>query len=245
MKLPAIDQPIHTVDLLGIGKKRFRPFTVKEQKLMMMAVESNELSIVIDCIKQIISNCCLDPIDVDAMPLIDIEMFFMNLRARSMGEMLNVFFKCNNEVGEVDPETNKKKECGMVIEVEVDLLKVPIVNKNYSKQIKFSDDLMVTMKYPTFELIDKLSKSETADTEFAVVAACIDQIIDKESVYDAKDATDEELEEFVDNLPSDKYDMLSEFVVNLPKARLEEKKKCPKCGFEHNLVLEGLNDFFI
>lgn len=138
MKLPRIDYPIHEVKLLSQKEPvKFRPFLVKEQKLMMMAVETDEIATTISTVKQIINNCLIDEIDVDFLPLVDIEILFLNLRARSMGEVTQVYFKCKNKIDtmkkfgleSVDLEKDGE-ECGMVIEVPVNLLTVPIVNQD-------------------------------------------------------------------------------------------------------------------
>ena len=244
MSLPKIDQPIHEVNLLSRDKPvRFRPFLVKEQKLMLMAVESKEADTTVKTVKQVINNCLLDKIDVDELPLVDLETLFLHLRARSMGEVLNLFFKCTNPVTD---NTGNTKPCGMVIDVPVNILNdVKIINKDGVKKIMFNDDMGVLMKYPSLEVVDRLMKSNDSTASFTLAAACIDKIFDKESVYNTKDCTEDEVLEFVENLPTDKYEMIEKFVEVLPKSQYKTSKKCIKCGYEHDFVLEGLSDFFI
>lgn len=250
MMLPKVDQPTYEVTLLSQDKPvRFRPFLVKEQRLMMMASEAKDLDATIKAIKQIITNCSIDPIDAEDLPLADLETFFLNLRARSMGEVLNLYFKCTNQVQDIQPNTLTQypqyKPCDMVLEVPVNIFDIKLINKDTERKIMVGETVGVIMRYPTLELVDRLAKSKSSEIIFTIVTACIDQVFDNDNVYSAKDATQAEMEQFVENLPTDAFDKLEEFVKKVPKSRYETKKKCTKCGFEHNFVLEGLSDFFL
>ncbi|CAB4124128.1 Baseplate hub assembly protein, bacteriophage T4-like [uncultured Caudovirales phage] len=237
MRLPKLEYPVHEVKLLSRDKPiRFRPFLVKEQKILMMAVESKNLDTVVDSMKQIINNCVVDEIDVDTLSLIDIEMFFLNLRARSIGEVIDVFFKCKNIVDDV--------ECNMVINVGVDLLKdVEVTNNTQSNKVMFNDKVGVIMKYPSLNHIKILDEEKNISDK--MIIDCMDQIFDEDEVYLTKDATEEELIEFLDKLSSQDLDKLETFIKNSPKISYNKNHNCPKCNFEHNISLEGLGDFFI
>ncbi len=234
-----IEHPIYDVQLFSRKDPiKIRPFLVKEQKLLMMAAESKEIPTTVATIKQIINNCSLTELDIDSLPLIDLEILFLNLRARSMGEIASVYFQCKNQIEE--------KECGMVLDVPVNLLEVPIINKNREKKIMFSENVGVIMKYPAFNLIENLNKNTVdSESEFIIVAGSIDKIFNVDDVYNAADATQDELLEFLMNLPQDKYDLMREFIENSPRSKLDIKQKCGKCSYEHSLTLEGLTDFFI
>jgi hypothetical protein len=250
MQLPTIEYQTYTVPLLSRKEPvRIRPFLVKEQKLLLMAVEAKEIDATISAVKQVIKNCVLDPIDVDELPLADLEILFLNLRARSLGEVINLFFKCTNMVPDASSQiiTNvgyPLKQCGMVIEVPVNLLQIPVINKDAPLRIMITKDVGLKMKYPSISMIDKLVKAESSEVIFAVIASCIDQIFDATNVYKAKDATQEELIKFVEELPAEKYELLEQFIENVPKTRFETKKTCTKCGYDHDFILEGLSDFF-
>jgi len=239
MMLPQISYPIYEVPLLSQKLPvKFRPFLVSEQKLMMMAAEAKETKTTIDTIKQIINNCLIEKIDVDSLPLVDLEILFLNLRAKSIGETTSLYFKCENEV--------ESLKCGMIIEVPINLLEIPIVNRNLEKKISFSDKVGVMMKYPTFEIINKLIETKNvSDMEFTVVINCIDYIFDEVSIYKAKDATQEELLAFVMKLQQEKYELMKTFIENSPRAKLTIEKECSKCKYLHKINLEGLEDFFI
>jgi T4 bacteriophage base plate protein len=245
MKLPKIETPIYQAKLLSIKEPvMFRPFLVKEQKLMLQIVEERDPKESIKITKTIIKNCLLDQsIDVDALPSVDIEILFLNFRARSMGENLDVFFKCKNLVGDGE----EKKECGMVIESSINLLEVPVANQDYNNRIMISDDIGIQMKLPTFEIVESIANvdANVENSEFKSIAMCIDFIFEKENVYYAKDATLEELIEFIVQLPPEKYELITKYFNNIPIVRKELDKECSKCGFKHKFVLEGLNDFFI
>jgi len=245
MKLPTIETPIYEVKLFSREEPvKFRPFLVKEQKLLLLATEQRDREEAVKATKQIISNCLLDKsIDVDTLPSVDIEILFLNFRARSMGENVDVFYKCKNLIGE-----EEKKECGMIVDFNVNLLEVPVANKEYESKIMISDNVGVKMKLPTFEIMQKINESlqnSYENSEFKSIALCIDFIFDNETVYYAKDATEEELIDFIMQLPPDKFDLIAKYFNNIPTVRKELDKDCPKCGYKHNFVLEGLNDFFI
>lgn len=238
MALPRIEYPIHTVQLLSIKEPvRFRPFIVKEQKLLMMALESEDLNTIIDAVKQIINNCVVDNINVDKLPLVDIEYFFLNLRARSVSENVELFFKCKNVIDEV--------ECGMIVDATVDITKqVNIVNSAGSNKIMFTDKVGVLMRYPTIEQVKLIGDQDLSAFE-KLILDCIDKIFDDESVINSGDVTREELIQFVNDLPSQDYERLQEFVEAAPTIQYIGYHNCPKCKFSHKIVLEGLNDFFL
>lgn len=244
MTLPKITTPIYELKLLSREKPiKFRPFLVKEQKLMMMAVENKDPNETVQVLRQIANNCIMDEdIDVNELPIVDLQLLFLNLRARSMGEVIEVYYKCKNLV--------EDSECGMIIEFPINLLEVPVVNVDSPRRIMISDDIGIQLKLPTFEdiqlMIEYQNKNpEDLDGEFRTAAMSIDYIFDKDTVYPSNEASLDELTEFVSNLPQEKYDIVEKAFDNLPTIRTKIAKKCPKCGHDHNFVLEGLEDFFI
>ena len=245
MKLPTIETPVYEVKLFSREEPvKFRPFLVKEQKLLLLGLEERDPKEATRITKQIIKNCLLDDtIDVESLPAVAIELLFLNFRARSMGETIDVYFKCKNNIKEED---ESEKECGMVIDFNVNLLEVPVANKDYNPKIMFSDTVGIKMKLPTFDIMNKIASSDKTveNSEFNSVALCIDYIFDKENVYYAKDATTEELVNFILQLSAEKYNLITKYFKNIPTVRQELHKDCPKCGFKHSFVLEGLRDFF-
>jgi len=247
MKFPEVSTPIYEVELLSSKKPiKFRPFLVKEQKLMLMAVESKDPAETVKILKEVATNCIVDKtINVDDLSYVDLELLFLNFRARSMGEQINVYFKCKNKVHE--EEQGELKNCGMVMEIPVNLLEVPVVNREIEKRIMINESVGVQMKIPTFEFMQSILERNMGDEDgdFKAIAMCVDYVFDSDNAYYAKDATTEEMINFLMTLPPEKYEDIENFFNNLPKVRKDIHHKCPKCSYEHDLKLEGLGDFFI
>lgn len=246
MMFPVLDRAIYKVDLLSRSTPvEYMPYTVKEQKILLMARESKELGPIIDGLRQIISNCLVDKsIDVAKLPLIDLEWLFLQIQAKSSGEKNPVYYKCTNAVS--ISGITPTYPCDMLMEFEVDLTKVQIHNKTVEKKIIINDKVGIMMKLPTFESTKLLLEAHAdVDHDQLLAAACIDYVFDDESVYKASDASEEEMLNFVEQLPPAKYELIENFFDNCPIIRETIKMDCPKCGYKHQIVLEGLEDFFV
>lgn len=254
MSLPKIDHPVYEITLSCSPKPiKYRPFLVKEQKLLMMASSSKDTKSLIETIKQLIRNCCIDEIDVDNLPIHDMEKLFLELRARSIGENVDVYFKCNattpNDQTDADATASEEVPCGMIINVKIDLLKDVKVkeNSNFSNTIMVNQNIGVKLKHPTIDHMEIFEKIEEADDPNLIddlIASCIDVIFDNEQVYRAKDATKEELQEFINCLSADAYSKLENYIANSPTIQYVNSHSCPKCGSQHTINLEGIADFF-
>jgi hypothetical protein len=244
MALPKVDFPIYTMELLSNNKKiRFRPFLVKEQKLLLMATESEDNKDIIDTIKQICKNCILDDIDVESLPVFDLEYIFLNLRSRSVNEIVELQYRCNNKVKD---EKNEEKICGSLEKFKINLLEIkPIKDENHSSKIMFSDTLGIVMKYPTFEMIENLKGNTEEEILFELLAKCIDYVFDKDEIYYSKEYTQEELVEFIDNLQQKDLEKIQKFFETTPKIKHNLNFKCRKCNYEENIIIEGLQNFFV
>jgi hypothetical protein len=240
--LPKLDVPIYSIKLISTGKPvRFRPFLVKEQKLFLMASESEDSNEMINVIRQVLKNCVLDEVDVDGLPTFDLEYLFMNLRARSVEEIVNLRYKCNNTVKENDEE----KRCNGVVEFDMNLLEIhPTVNKEHTAKIQLNENLGIAFKYPTFEMMQKYEKMSENELVTRILVDCIDYIYDKESVYYSKDVPHQELEEFVDNLQQKDLEKFKVFFDTMPEIRKDVHFKCPKCGYEEDMTIRGMQNFF-
>lgn len=242
--LPKIDVPIYELNLLSSGKKiRFRPFLVKEQKLLLMATQSEDPKDTLNIVKQISKNCIIDSIDIETLPVFDLEYIFLNLRARSVNEVVNLQYKCNNKVKN---EKNEEEVCGSLEKFNINLLNIfPEKNSDHNKKILLTDNLGIMMKYPTIELIASITGQDENEILMELLINCIDYVFDKEKIYYAKDVTKEELSEFIDNLQQKDLEKIQNFFETAPKIRKNLNFKCRKCGYEENIIVEGLQNFFV
>jgi hypothetical protein len=243
MALPKIDVPIYETKLISTGKTvRFRPFLVKEQKLFLMASQSDDAKDVINAIRQVLANCILDSnVDINTLPTFDLEHLFMQLRARSVGEIVNLKYVCNNTVKD---EKNEDKICGGLVQIDVNLLEVePTINPQHLDKIELTENMGVVMKYPNFNIVNNLNIKTEVDM-FNVIIDCIDYIYDKDNIYYAKDTSEEELEEFIDSLTREQFGQIQTFFESIPRLKKNVKFTCQKCAYEEELMLEGIQSFF-
>jgi hypothetical protein len=242
--LPKLDIPTYEVKLISTGKTvRFRPFLVKEQKLFLMAAESDDAKETVNVIRQVLKNCILDEIDVDGLPTFDLEYLFMHLRARSVEEVVDLKYKCNNNVKD---EAGEEKKCTGSVSFKLNLLEVePTKNPDHSNKIQITENLGLCLKYPTFEMIQKYENLNEEEIMTKILVDCVDYIYDKDSVYYAKDTTKEELEEFIDNLQQKDLEKIKQFFDTMPELKKDVHFNCPKCGYEEDITIKGLQNFFV
>ena len=240
MALPKIDTPLYELNLPISGKHiSFRPFLVKEQKNLLMAYEADDAETINNNIKQILNNCLLtEKLDIEELPIVDIEFFFINLRARSVGEVIDAKYRCNADVD--------GKECGNIMDTKVNILDINLKkNESITDIIPITTSISIKMKYPTLATVKNASKvNDDTDLAIGMVADSIDCIYDAEQCYYAKESTREELMEFVGSLNASQFAKIEEFFDNLPKLDKTIEVKCSKCGFNHNIYFEGLESFF-
>ena len=242
--LPKLDIPTYEVKLISTGKTvRFRPFLVKEQKLFLMAAESDDAKETVNVIRQVLKNCILDEIDVDGLPTFDLEYLFMHLRARSVEEVVDLKYKCNNNVKD---EAGEEKKCTGSVSFKLNLLEVePTKNPDHSNKIQITENLGLCLKYPTFEMIQKYENLNEEEIMTKILVDCVDFIYDKDNVYYAKDTTKEELEEFIDNLQQKDLEKIKQFFDTMPELKKDVHFNCPKCGYEEDITIKGLQNFFV
>ena len=244
--LPKIDVPVYETTLISTGKKvKFRPFLVKEQKLFLMAAQSDDQNEIVDVVKQVLNNCLVSKVDIDELPTFDLENLFMNLRAKSVGEVINLKYTCNNNVSDENGET---KKCGSLVNFDVNLLDIkPEINKEHSKKIEISKKLGIVMKYPTIKMLNNMREIDKNDFDILldVVISCIDYIYDENQMYYAKDTEKQELIDFVENLQQDDLAKIQNFFNTMPKMKKQLDFKCKKCGYEDKILVEGIQNFFV
>jgi hypothetical protein len=242
--LPKLDVPIYSINLISTNKPiRFRPFLVKEQKLFLMVSESNDPNEMIGVIRQVLKNCVLDEIDIDSLPTFDLEYLFMNLRARSVEEIVELRYKCNNVTKD---EKGEDKQCNGLVEYKLNILEIePTKNPEHKNKIQITENLGICFKYPTFEMIQKYEKLNENEVMIRILIDCIDYIYDAEQVYYAKDVPVKELEEFVDSLQQKDLEKFKQFFDTMPEIKKDVHFKCPKCSYEEDITIKGLQSFFV
>lgn len=233
MSLPKITHPIFTIEIPSMKTKvRFRPFLVKEEKILLMAQASGNIKEIILSLKQVINNCALDEIDIDELTTFDLEYVFVRLRAHSVNNII--------ELSYVDQEDGKKYD------FEVDLNKVElVVNPLHTNKIKITDEIGLVLKYPKPKVTDEAGDVETElDLFFVMMKECIDYIYDDSKKYMAKDYTKEELDEFLSTLDVSTFKEIQNFFTTLPKLyyKIEYTNEL---GNHREIELQSLNDFFM
>ena len=240
MPLPTIETPTHELKLPSSNKKiRYRPFLVKEEKVLIIALESKNQSEITNAVTQVLKNCVLTKgIDIDNLPTFDIEYLFLNIRAKSIGEDIKVTVTC--------PDDRKTK---VPVTIYVDEIKV-IKPKNHKKDIVLDDKLTLRMKYPSLSqfISNNFDTDDEADAmvdnTFRVVADCMDTIFDGEDAWEAKDYTPDERIEFVQQLNSRQYKLVEKFFATMPKLSHTIEVVNPNTKEKGSVVLEGLSNFF-
>jgi hypothetical protein len=240
MALPKIDAPIYELDL-PLSKKhiRFRPFLVKEQRNLLMAMESDDRDTIEKNIKQVLHNCTLTPdVNIDKLPISDVELYFLNLRARSVGEIVENKYRCENVVDD--------KTCGNLMESKLNLLDIKVdMSGAVDGNIQLTDKIVLKMVYPEFSFLERVGKMNSAsDIAFGMIVDCIESIFDGEQFYYASETSKEELTEFVESLNQEQFSKIEAFFESMPKLNKTVQMTCGKCGFNHNIEVEGLESFF-
>jgi hypothetical protein len=240
MGLPKIDVPTYDVTLPSNGKTiKIRPFLVKEEKLLLMAVESKDNENIIKTTKQVINNCIVSgDTDLEKMPFFDIDYLFIALRAKSIGEKIEMSYTCNN--------TFEGNKCGGVFQTDIDISNCVIdKNENIDLNIKLNNTMTIKMKYPSYTIMKAIMGNETVlEKKIRVICACVDRIINGDKVYTTKDFSKEELKRFIEGLTQEQYKKLEEFIDNLPTFYIASKSRCPKCAYEHNIKYTDFTRFF-
>jgi hypothetical protein len=240
MALPKLDVPTYEIELpVSKTKIKFRPFLVKEQKNLLMAIESNESTTIQQNVKDILNNCTVtEGIDIDKLPIIDVEFYFVNLRAKSVGEVVQSRYKCNNTVDD--------RECGNIMEKDINLLELKVLmDDTISPEIQLTNKVSIKMKYPEFGIVqDSLKFDDITDITFNMIANSIEYIYDGEQFYYGHEAQPGEMLEFVEGMNQEQFAKVEEFFNKLPKLKETIDLTCSKCGFQHKIDVEGLENFF-
>lgn len=251
MPLPKIDLPIFELKLVSLPKPvKFRPFLVKEEKLLLMALQSNDEDSIFKTIKQVINNCLVEDVDIDKLPIFDIEYLFLNVRARSVGEKVETFFVCRNIVGTEKNEDGDEVEveCKHLMPVNINVLDIKPPIDDVPTKVYITDKIGVQLRFPTlrtFKSVDSMVSNPENQSVFDMIYDCTEYVFDENGMYYVNESPKEEFVSFLESLTQEQFDRITGFFEDLPKIKYDIETKCEKCSFEHKLHLEGLNDFFI
>ena len=232
MSLPVINTPTYELELPSTKEKIvYRPFLVKEEKILLLAMEDSENSSnVIRAVRQIVSNCTFEKIDANSLAMFDLEYLFLNIRSKSVGEVSSIKL--------LSPDDNKTY---VAVDIPLDKVKVKFT-KGHTNKIKLTDAIMIEMKYPSFELIEKLS--DDTEAVFDVIAECVDRIYDGETIFERTDFTKKELNEFLESLNSKQFENVQNFLETMPKLQHTVEFENPKTKKMNKVTLEGMQSFF-
>ena len=236
MALPQVNTPTYELAVPSTDKKlKYRPFLVKEEKILMIAMEGKEQSGIIDAVKQIVKSCTFEKFDISKAPIFDVEYIFLNIRAKSVGEVSTVNLRCLDD--------NKT-----FVRTDIDLTKVEVeMKEEHNNKIELTEEMGMIMTYPTLDSFNEYEGTAVnASNMIDIIASCIEQIYDKkgEDVYEAKDSTKQELIDFVEQLNSKQFQDVQKFFDTMPRLTHTVKIENPKTKKESEIVLTGLNDFF-
>jgi hypothetical protein len=212
---------------------------VKEQKNLLLALESDDPDTIERNIRQVLSNCTITPgINIDKLPVVDVELYFLHLRARSIGEIVESDYICNNQVD--------GKECGGKMKSSFNLLDIGVdIDPKRTDTIQLTDTITVKLKYPEFSLVKRLKNMDSAvEIAFEIIADSIEHIYDGEQYYYAEETVREDLMQFLESLDQEQFSKLEKFFNELPIINKKVQMKCGKCGFDHSISLQGLESFF-
>ncbi len=223
--------PTYELTLPSSGKKiKYRPFVVKEEKVLLLALQDTNENHVINTLKDLIHSCTFESLQVDKLPSVDIEYLFIMIRNKSLGEGLELEVTCS--------------KCEKKINVMCNLDNVQVKKVDAEKVIRLADNLVVTMRYPTLEMSLNLTELDDLQKTIEVMAKCVEFIEYDGKLFDTDELPFEEVVEFIENLTQKQLDKLDKFLETTPQVTFDDTVKCKACGHVNNIHIEGISDFF-
>ena len=235
MSLPVINAPTYELAIPSTKEKiKYRPFLVKEEKILLLAMEDGNEKTISLALKQIIENCTDGKVDVEKLALFDLEFVFLRIRAKSVGENVKVNLLCED-----DGET--------YVPVEIPLEEIKVTHtKGHKKTIKLTKEITVTMRYPQLSMMAMQAQGETPDVEkvFDILGECIENITEGETIHERIDFNDEELKTFLESLNTKQFESIQNFFETMPKLQHTIEVENPKTKVMNTITLEGMQSFF-
>jgi len=224
--------PKHQTTLPVSGKKvEYRPFVVKEEKILLMAAESKDEKTVNTAVREVVLACTAGAVDVFKIPITDMEYLFLQLRSHSVGETAKPHIKCSN--------------CSIPTECEINIKEIqPKTNKNHVKKIHLTNDIQVMMKYPSLDDIKDINTSSDVEKAITLLVKSIDKVVNGETIYNAAEMSIDEVRAFVDEMTQEQFKKVFSFLETMPTLEETVKFKCKNCGNENEIVLKGITSFF-
>lgn len=233
MALPKLASAKFELTLPSTGEKvEYRPFLVKEEKALMIAQSTGKQDDIMRAVKDVITSCTFEKVDASKLPIFDLEYIFINLRAKSVGEIVKLMVTC--------PDDNTTQ-----VQVEVDLTKIECHKEvGHDTNIRLTDEIGLIMDYPKVSSVQELDLENEMESTFEVIKSCVRQVYDSNNVYEKVDMDKEDLNDFIESMSHDQFDKVQEFFNTMPKVKHMIKVKNPKTGVDGEVVLQGMADFF-
>ena len=233
MALPKLASAKFELTLPSTGEKvEYRPFLVKEEKALMIAQQAGKSEDIMRAVKDVITSCTFEKVDAEKLPIFDLEYIFINLRAKSVGEIVKLMVTC--------PDDNTTK-----VQVDVDLTKIECHKEvGHDTNIRLTDEIGLIMDYPKVSSVTELDLDNEMESTFNVIKSCVRQVYDSNNVYEKVDMDKNDLDEFIESMSHDQFERVQEFFNTMPKVRHMIKVKNPKTGVDGEVVLEGMQSFF-
>jgi hypothetical protein len=239
MPLPKVSTPVFELDLISSNKKiKYRPFLVKEEKSLLIALESGEEKTILNTLKNVLKSCVISRVKIDDLPSFDLEFLFLNIRGKSVGESVELLVTCED-----DGETQ------VPLTIQMSDIKLDIPDE-HTDTIDLGDDLHLKMKYPSFSQFAENNffpskvKDDLLDKAFGNVVDCIDQIYNSDEAWSGSDCTKKELMDFIEQLSSSQFQKIEKFFTSMPKLVYKTTVTNPNTKKDNKIVIEGLSNFF-
>ena len=237
MALPKLNTPTYELEVPSTDEKiKYRPFLVKEEKILMIAMESKDNAQIVNAVKDIVSECTFNKLNIATMPMFDVEYIFLNIRAKSVGEISKLKILCPDD-----------KKTYANAEVDLTEVQVQVDSDNHTNKIELTDSMGMIMTYPTIDSFTETGiQTINAENMIDVISSCVLQIYEEngEKVYQAKDQTKKEMAEFIESMNTGQFKKVQAFFDTMPKLKHTIKVKNPKTKKSNDVTLTGLNDFF-
>ena len=232
MSLPVINTPTYELEVPSTKETlKYRPFLVKEEKILLMAMEEEDQKHMVNAVRTIVDNCTFKTLEIKKMPMFDLEYVFLNIRAKSVGEVASVKVLCDDE-----------EDTYAEVDIPLDKIQVKF-QKDHTNLINLTDDIKIEMAYPTFEMLDGFDENDTKGI-FDLIGKCVERVIDGETLHERADFNKKELTDFLDSLNTKQFAEVQKFFETMPKLSHDVEFTNPNTKKKHKKTLEGLNSFF-